>query len=379
MSFTDVINDYTLGATGTLTDSNGQDVNYTVTDGAQTINIANHGNFSARITGQGSDSVVVTFDVPVVGASLTFQGSDNNEFYNAIVDGVVVDLNALVASGDVTLVNAGSVASHTVNADGTISGGSNADGSIGQLIFNFPITSLGAVGFNSPSSGNFDGVEVGIESATFDVICFASGTNIMTPTGARQIEELEAGDMVVTVDNGIKPVLWKGVRSFKDLQDPKSEALRPVRIIAGALGNGLPQRDLLVSRQHRILVRSKVAQRMFGAHEVLIPAIKLTALPGIHLDKKCAEITYVHVLLDAHEMILAEGTPAESLYTGAQALRSVPLMAKQELMAIFPELAEQSGPQEFIRKVPHIKKQTELVKRHRKNKKPILDLHSTGL
>lgn len=379
MSFTDVINDYTLGATGTLADSNGQDVNYTVTDGAQTINIANHGNFSARITGQGSDSVVVTFDVPVVGASLTFQGSDNNEFYNAIVDGVVVDLNALVASGDVTLVNAGSVASHTVNADGTISGGSNADGSIGQLIFNFPITSLGAVGFNSPSSGNFDGVEVGIESATFDVICFASGTNIMTPTGARQIEELKAGDMVVTVDNGIKPVLWKGVRSFKDLQDPKSEALRPVRIIAGALGNGLPQRDLLVSRQHRILVRSKVAQRMFGAHEVLIPAIKLTALPGIHLDKKCAEITYVHVLLDAHEMILAEGTPAESLYTGAQALRSVPLMAKQELMAIFPELAGQSGPQEFIRKVPHIKKQTELVKRHRKNKKPILDLHSTGL
>lgn len=379
MSFTDVINDYTQGATGTLTDSNGQDVNYTVTDGAQTINIANHGNFSARVTGQGSDSVVVTFDVPVVGASLTFQGSDNNEFYNAIVDGVVVDLNALVASGDVTLVNAGTVATHTVNADGTISGGSNADGSIGQLIFNFPITSLGAVGFNSPSGGNFDGVEVGIESTTFDVICFASGTNIMTPTGARPIEGLDVGDMVVTVDNGIKPILWKGIRSFKDLQDPKSEALRPVRIIAGALGNGLPQRDLLVSRQHRILVRSKVAQRMFGAHEVLIPAIKLTALPGVHLDKKSTEVTYVHVLLDAHEMILAEGTPAESLYTGAQALRSLPLAAKQEVMEIFPELAEQPGPQDFIRKVPHIKKQVELVKRHRKNNTPIIDLHSAGL
>lgn len=70
---------------------------------------------------------------------------------------------------------------------------------------------------------------------------------------------------------------------------------------------------------------------------------------------------------------MAEGIPAESLYTGAQALRSVPLRAKQELLEIFPELAHEASDHEFVRKVPPLKKQAELIKRHRKNKKPILE------
>jgi hypothetical protein len=92
-----------------------------------------------------------------------------------------------------------------------------------------------------------------------------------------------------------------------------------VRITAGALGQGLPTRDLVVSRQHRVLVASRIAQRICGAEEVLVPAICLVGLPGIDIDRDLPEITYHHMILDDHQVILANGAPAETLYTGPMA------------------------------------------------------------
>ena len=96
----------------------------------------------------------------------------------------------------------------------------------------------------------------------------------------------------------------------------KRSKLWPVRICVGALGNGLPERDLLVSRQHRMLVSSRIALRMFGQADVLIPAIRLTALPGIAIDTNVTEVEYFHILLANHEVVFAEGAATESLYTG---------------------------------------------------------------
>lgn len=376
MAFVDVINDYTQGATGTLTDADGQSVDYTVTDGAQTINVPNHGNDSARIPGQGQDTVVVTFAQQVVGASVTFQGSDSNEFYNVLIDGVVVDLAALVASGDATFANIGTAATHTINADGTISGGANADGSIGQIIFNFPVTSVGAVGAGSPSSGNYDGVEVGLDDGVFNVVCFTGETLIATPAGLRPIESLCIGDLVQTLDDTGRPISWIGSRHFDRNMLDRHENLRPVRITAGALGNGLPQRDLLVSRQHRVLVSSKVATRMFGVSDVLVAAIKLTTLPGIFVDADVDEVTYYHMLFDAHEVVYAEGTPAESLYMGSEGLRAMPPASRDEILAIFPELARLDVLPQTACLVPSGKLQKQLVARHAKNQKPVLELFS---
>lgn len=375
MAFTDVINDYTQGATGTVTDINGLSVGYTVTDGATTINRANHGSNSARIRAQGQDTVTVTFDNPVVGGSVTFQGSDNVEFYNVIIDGVVVDLFALVASGDVTLVNAGTVATHTVNPDGTISGGQNSDGSIGQLIFNFPVTSFGVVGAGGPSAGNFDGVEIGVEATTFDVVCFTSGTTIMTNTGPRLIETLRVDDLVRTMDNGDQPIRWIGSRSFASNTLGQHANLRPVRITAGALGNGLPKEDLSVSRQHRILVSSKIVRRMFDVREVLIPAIKLTELPGIYVDESVTDVRYFHIMFDAHEIVFAQSIPSESFYGGPDALKTLSVESMAEIITIFPELTKQGYTQNFARTVPTGKKQKQLVQRHFKNQKAVLELH----
>ncbi|WP_296427766.1 Hint domain-containing protein [Yoonia sp.] len=374
MAFIDVIDNYAQGQTGTLTDADGQTVNYTVTDGATTINRANHGDFSARIGGQGQDTVEVTFDEPVVGASITFQGSDNNEFYNVLVDGVVVNLADLVASGDATFANVGTVSTHTLNSDGTISGGVNNDGSIGQIIFNIPVISIGAVGAGSPNNGNFDGIEIGIDDGVFNVVCFTSGTMITTPEGIRAVETLRVGDIVQTLDGAGKPIRWIGSRYFGRAVLERQENLRPIRISAGALGYGLPKQDLLVSRQHRILVSSKVATRMFGVNDVLIAAIKLTEMPGIFVDQAATDVRYFHILFDEHEVVFAEGTPTESLHTGVEGLKTMTLASRKKIFAVFPELEQSDARRGTACLVPSGKMQKQLVERHAKNRKPLLEL-----
>ncbi|WP_066598646.1 Hint domain-containing protein [Celeribacter halophilus] len=205
------------------------------------------------------------------------------------------------------------------------------------------------------------------------VVCFVHGTLIETRDGHVPVEHLKIGDMVLTQDRGYQKIRWAG--SFKAgpiklLQNPK---LRPVRIMAGALGNGLPKRDLLVSRQHRVFVRSIIAQRIFGSMEVLIPAIKLTMLPGIHVDESVTDVQYFHFLLDQHEVVFSEGAPTESLYTGPEALKSVPPAARQEILLLFPELENMSYRTKPARHIPEKGKQMEqLIRRHIANERPLL-------
>ncbi len=93
--------------------------------------------------------------------------------------------------------------------------------------------------------------------------------------------------------------------------------------MAGALGPGHPARPLVVSPQHRILVRSAIAQRMFGSAEVLVAAKQLLSLDGIDVAQDLETVEYFHILFDRHEIVFAKGTETESLYTGPQALRGI--------------------------------------------------------
>ena len=133
------------------------------------------------------------------------------------------------------------------------------------------------------------------------------------------------------------------------------------------MGGGFPERDLLVSRQHRMLVRSKITERMFGKAEVLIPAIKLIELPGIFIDESVDSVEYYHLLFDRHEIIYAEGAPTESLFTGPEALKSLSQEAREEILTIFPEITELSYKPEPACFVPPGKQQKRLIARHLKN------------
>ena len=87
-----------------------------------------------------------------------------------------------------------------------------------------------------------------------------------------------------------------------------------------------------------MLVDSKVAMQMFGTPNALIAAVKLVALSGIYVDEGVQELDYFHILFDQHKVIWAEGTPSESLFTGPEALKSLPPAARAELERLFPQI-----------------------------------------
>ena len=129
--------------------------------------------------------------------------------------------------------------------------------------------------------------------------CFCRGTMIRTARGEVAVEALAIGDLVVTVSGVLEPVRWVGHRSYHGRF--LREAFRPVRIAAGALGGGLPVRDLRVSPCHAMLIDG-----------VLVPAGHLVNGRTVTVDRVCASVDYVHVELPQHEALWAEGAASES-------------------------------------------------------------------
>lgn len=169
-------------------------------------------------------------------------------------------------------------------------------------------------------------------------ICFTRGTLIRTDRGEVAVEDLKQGDLVETRDNGLKPVFWIGSRVLGSAALEANPKLYPIRIRAGALGHNAPARDLIVSPQHRILIRSRVAERMFGEQEVLVAAKQLLQVDGIDYVTDFDEVEYFHFLFDQHEIVYSNGAETESLYTGPQALKTIAPEQLAEIMTLFPEL-----------------------------------------
>lgn len=188
--------------------------------------------------------------------------------------------------------------------------------------------------------------QVSFRSAIHDleIMCFAAGTLIRTAQGPREVETLRPGDMVWTRDHGCQPLRWIGQRRLEAGDLAAAPMLRPICIAAGALGPGRPARTLRVSRQHRILIRAATARRMFGTDEVLAPACQLTGLPGIEVDTGACGVTYVHLMFDAHEVLMSEEAETESLLPGPQAIRAMGATAISEIEAIFPGLLGADAP-----------------------------------
>lgn len=204
------------------------------------------------------------------------------------------------------------------------------------------------------------------------IVCFVRGTLIETGDGQRPIEELQIGDQVMTRDNGLKEIRWIGSTKLCSETLKKNPNLQPIRIRAGALGEGAPSKDLLVSPQHRVLVRSKIAQRMFGALEVLVAAKQLLKLDGIDIASDITDVEYVHFLFDQHEVVYSNGAETESLYTGPQALKSVGIAARDEIHALFPELKDPDYAPLAARELPSGRQARKLAMRHLQNRKPLV-------
>lgn len=237
-------------------------------------------------------------------------------------------------------------------------------GPIGGLPFTILANTVRAAADIGQQVLNLAIINVADGSGELAVVCFARGTMISTALGLVAVEALKAGDLVETRDNGLQPVRWIGSikMSAQDLQ--KNPNLIPIRISAGALGAGTPAADLLVSPQHRVLVRSKIAQKMFGTSEILVAAKQLLEVDGIDIATDLSEVEYFHFLFDQHEVVVSNGAETESLYTGPQAIKSVGPAALAEIYTLFPELQSDSYAPVPARVLANGRKGRQLTARH---------------
>lgn len=158
------------------------------------------------------------------------------------------------------------------------------------------------------------------------VVCFTSGTAIRTPNGDVLIDDLRIGDLVTTLDNGPQPIRWIGTTSFGPRQLAENPNLRPVLINQGILGVA---RDMLVSPQHGMMIDSDHLAR--ATH--LVDHIK-----GIRTANGRKNVTYIHLMFEAHQIIFAENAPSESFFPGPMALRMMDHTTRTAVCSIYPAL-----------------------------------------
>jgi hypothetical protein len=170
-----------------------------------------------------------------------------------------------------------------------------------------PGATLGVMSIASPGGLNFALIhESNGSTAIVDstVPCYVAGTLIETATGCLPVEDIRVGDLVRTVGPGsadTRPVRWVGRRTIDITRHPRPDDVRPIRIAAGAFGDGLPRRDLRVSPHHAIMVG-----------DYLFEAWSLVNGATVVQETRTREVTYCHIELDSHDIVLAEGLPAES-------------------------------------------------------------------
>lgn len=340
------------------------------------------GTFADADTGEASNALenpgiyVGTFGsvgAPLSGGieDLTFDDEDNNgtiETDNTATSDSTSGLGGVSQVDSLVVVNATvTYADGSTAAFGNVVMFQTTNGELFLANSNFAGTDLRdpdgediqSVTINNISGSEYDGL---IQNAFQNFTCFLAGTQIATPQGERAIEGLKVGDLVNTLDHGAQPIRWIGQSTVIG-----GGAMAPVRIGKGALGDGVPKVDLLVSQQHRIMMRSPIAARITGQSDALVAAKSLVALDGIDIIPQVAPVTYHHFLFDHHEVVAAQGAPVESLWPGPQALKMLgPLNRRAVERLIGPHFGPPARPILSGERLRHV------LERHRKNDKPVL-------
>ncbi len=159
--------------------------------------------------------------------------------------------------------------------------------------------------------------------------CYAPGSRIETPEGYTLVEDLKVGDLVVTHDQKAARVcwVWSGHQPLDDVELHQ----KPVLISKGALGAGLPDRDLIVSGQHRIAVGANHQLAHIFPDPVFVPAKALLGLPGVRHMAGKRSMQWHHFLCEDHCVVFANNVASESLLLGAQILANLTAAQKDEI------------------------------------------------
>ena len=145
----------------------------------------------------------------------------------------------------------------------------------------------------------------------------------------------------------------------------------PVRVEAGALGVGIPDKTLYVSPQHRILVRSEIVEIMFSVSEILVPAAQLAGIPSVKRLNVSHPVQYFHILMDKHSLLRANETLVESLYLGTNTMSGLTRMEHSLISRLVGLKASDS--MQPVRKLASGSKVKKLVERHLKNNRQFVE------
>lgn len=224
------------------------------------------------------------------------------------VNGVAISVGTPVtlAGGESVLLNANGTLTITTLAGTT------------STIFSYTITD---------STGSSDTAFATLTTAP----CFVKGTLIDTPNGKVKIEDLSAGDLVLTRDNGAQPLRWIGQTTTK-----ASGKHAPIRFAAGALGN---HDEIELSPNHRVLVADFRAELFFGEAEVLVKAKDLVNDLTVRPREDGQDVVYFHLLFDQHEIIVGNGLESESYHPGKETIDSFDAEVRAEIFDLMPQLA----------------------------------------
>ena len=143
-----------------------------------------------------------------------------------------------------------------------------------------------------------------------------------------------------TKDDGAQPVIWSGARRMTGARLFAMPHLRPLRIRAGVLGPDIPDGDLLVSPNHRLVIRGAAAQALYNTPEVLVRARDLMGLRGISTDHALPEATYIHILMDRHQVLFANGVETESFHPAEADFGTLDAADRARLLEGLPWLAK---------------------------------------
>lgn len=349
---------FQTGGNNTITDADsGNDANVTVTTNGMSFFADGGGSFGTSGFIYGTGNTQTTTDTTDINFG---ENVRNLEFELMDVDGGsnfsdAVTIAAVDADGNPVAVNFSSVdpAYQTVvdNGDGTytVYGTGSADpafngaGDADSVFVSFdgPVSSLQIIHSAGPTI-NSSGA-VGINDLSFDIVCFTPGTQIATPLGDVAVEDLKEGDLVVTKDSGIQAVRWIGRKKVSGARLQSYPQFRPVKICKDAFGIGLPNRDMHVSPQHRVLLAGADVELNYSQGQALAPAKGLITDGSVTVDYSVKEVEYIHILFDKHELVFSDGLLTESFHPGEMSIAGLDDGTRQEVFELFPDLRTNYG------------------------------------
>jgi len=288
---------------GTL-DMYGSGVNETILSGGLAgDNVA--GYFVSATVGSGG-----TLNIYSEADNTTVSGGTFNVVSAGFANYTIVESGGLL---DNSAIN-GSVFSTTIRNGGTAIGS-------GQTEFFDTVISSGGILYSASNALVFQTTNNGGQVLP---LCFAMGTQLQTGRGMIAVEELVVGETVVAHFAGTAPIVWIGKRTIDCRRHARPEGVWPVRVKAGAFGEGVPRRDVMLSPDHAVFVA-----------DVLVPVRELVD-GGMIVQERVDSVTYYHVELAQHDVLFAEGLPAESyLDTGNRAN----FQGEAGVIALHPEFA----------------------------------------